>query len=410
MFQVTTQHIDRALYCLSLICAAALAFWCISEYSENNEVTEVSFQRFDPNEDGRQYPSMTLCVKDSYKEFELNKYNDSTLNSSSYGRFLVGQYWSNGMPSIQYNLVSFDVRDYIIGTCVTTLDSLGSASGCQKLGHVQLFTRLWIGGLMKCMSFKHVVKGAIDEVFIAINSSIFPNGVRPTHDGLSIMFHYPDQMTTSLKNLFYKWPEITYQMDEYYSMRFDISHVEILKRRINGQEECYDWKNYDLTTTEDVMRSVGCIPPYWESRHGGPQCISQLQMRNMVVQYYDKAAQNDKFQKYVHPCIEITKMEVKFEQLSVKEIDFGYASIFERFKEDAGTSKGWFVIDTSLWKSTYFKEIRKVKAYSFQSMVGNSGGYIGLFVGLTISDLFGFAIKIYFKIKDIYLNWRQIEI
>ena len=103
-------------------------------------------------------------------------------------------------------------------------------------------------------------------------------------------------------------------------------------------------------------------------------------------------------------------MEVKFEQLSVKEIDFGYASIFERFKEDAGTSKGWFVIDTSLWKSTYFKEIRKVKAYSFQSMVGNSGGYIGLFVGLTISDLFGFAIKIYFKIKDIYLNWRQIEI
>ena len=400
----TTRYMESIVYCLCLICALVLTFWCVSEYAKNNEISEVSFHRFNSNEEEQQYPSMTLCVADSYKEFEFSKFNDSSINSKLYSKFLAGKHWNIDMFSVEYDLVTIDIRDYIIGSCMLTIDA---SSDCHEFSHIEHYARINNAGVRKCFSFKFDAKGTIDETFIAINNSMYPNGVRPTQIGrLLIMFHYPDQIITALKNIFYKWPLRHDPMDEYYSMLFSISNVEILKRRRNGREECHDWKHYDSTTIEDVMRSVGCRPPYWKSRLDLPPCRSQKELTNLGVQYRAKKLQEDKFQKYVPPCIEITKMDVKFEEELGENAHSGYDEIYERFIRQAGTTRGWFVINTSLWQSPSFKNIREIRAYSIQSMIGNSGGYIGLLVGVTISDLFCLALKIYFTLKGMFLNYK----
>ena len=400
MNQIAKQLMDSIIYCISLVCALGLAFWCISEYAKNEEVTEILFQTFNSGEEGRQYPSMTLCLADSYKEFAFSKHKNSTIDTNSYSKFLEGKQWHNDMLSIDYDSVTISVREYIIGTCILTTSS---PSVCHEFGEVKHFTRTSTQGVMKCFSFKYDAKGIIDEAYIAINNSIYPNGIRPRRR-FKIMFHYPDQITKGLKNLFYNWPLRNNPMDEYYSMTFDISNPEILKRRKNGREQCYDWKDYDVTTSEEVMRSVGCRPPYWKSRFDYPSCLSQLQLKNMTEQYLAKQVSDDQFQKYVPPCIEITKMDVEFGELPGEYEQFAYETVYKRFIKDAGTARGWFVINTKLWKSTYFKEIKKVRAYSFQSMIGNSGGYIGLMVGITICDLFCFASRFYFAMKGTHWN------
>ena len=49
-------------------------------------------------------------------------------------------------------------------------------------------------------------------------------------------------------------------------------------------------------------------------------------------------------------------------------------------------NQGWFRITVEFLKNE-FKEIKQLRAYSAQSLIGNAGGYVGLFVGYTIAEL-----------------------
>ena len=55
-----------------------------------------------------------------------------------------------------------------------------------------------------------------------------------------------------------------------------------------------------------------------------------------------------------------------------------------RYSEtDLRTGDGMFVVDISLPET--FKEIIQIRALGFRALIGNSGGYIGLFCGKSLS-------------------------
>ena len=54
--------------------------------------------------------------------------------------------------------------------------------------------------------------------------------------------------------------------------------------------------------------------------------------------------------------------------------------IFPDFSDD------FFVLNIN-FQSPTFKEIKQVRAYSTQTLVGNAGGYIGLLLGYTIREI-----------------------
>ena len=43
-------------------------------------------------------------------------------------------------------------------------------------------------------------------------------------------------------------------------------------------------------------------------------------------------------------------------------------------------SKGTFILGAMIMDDSY-KEIKQVRAYDIQSLIGNAGGYLGLFLG-----------------------------
>ena len=45
--------------------------------------------------------------------------------------------------------------------------------------------------------------------------------------------------------------------------------------------------------------------------------------------------------------------------------------------------------------SGHFKEIKQIRAYNVQSLIGNAGGYIGLFLGYTLKEMPSFLKMIY---------------
>ena len=120
------------------------------------------------------------------------------------------------------------------------------------------------------------------------------------------------------------------------------------------------------------------------------------------MQFSVKMLQDETFQKYIPPCIEITKMDVRYEETSGKMAKAALPHVLKHFENIAGTRKGWFGINIHFWQAASFKQMKNVKAYSLQNMIGNSGGYIGLLVGITISDLPCFLGKLYLAIKGIF--------
>ena len=61
-----------------------------------------------------------------------------------------------------------------------------------------------------------------------------------------------------------------------------------------------------------------------------------------------------------------------------------------------GLSDDFFVLNINFQSQT-FKEIKQVRAYNAQTLVGNAGGYIGLFLGYTIREIPSFIRFIYQK-------------
>ena len=62
-----------------------------------------------------------------------------------------------------------------------------------------------------------------------------------------------------------------------------------------------------------------------------------------------------------------------------------------------GFSDDFFVLNINFQSQT-FKEIKQVRAYNAQTLVGNAGGYIGLFLGYTIREIPSFIRYTYEKV------------
>ena len=277
-------------------------------------------------------------------------------------------------------------------------------------------------GVLKCFSFHHILgpeykysdkeKLNLDEVMVAVNNSIFPNGIRPSSGQFLVMFHYPFQLIRSIYTTFYNWPSREDSPPTYHSMQFYIKAVEKLRRRKDGNEQCYDWKQFDSETMEDVMLDVGCRPPYWTSRYNHPLCNSSVQMENIVLHNSAKLFQDDKFQKTIPPCVEMKKIDVEFEEYSGDESKNDFSNDFyDHCADIAGGKDNWFIIHVNFWASIDFKEIKQIRAYSIMSAIGNASGYIGFLVGCSISELPTLIFWLCAKTKQfvIYLTSRKEE-
>ena len=403
-----SQKVSIAFYYFCILASFFATLWCILEYKKDYDITEISYQNFDSKLPGNQYPSMSLCFLNPYRRDFLSHFNDEEINITSYSKFIKGDLWNDDMLSIDYNSATIDLRDYIISSCITPGGQETMVdTRCLTIDDIEPLTLVSPMGVYKCFTLSYNIGVNLNEVLLAVNNSIFPDGWRPTQNHFMVVFHYPNQIIRSVTTALSDWPPLKdrKKYHTYHVMKLYLTNIEILKRRRDGRQPCYDWETYDNQTIEDVVQSVGCRPPYWTSKTNYELCKSSQQIRKAGIQHWAKMFQMDTYQPYVPPCIEVQKIDIMFTEVSGEEVKNEFnQEFYEKFEKEAGTKQGWFAINIYFWKSTVFKEIKQVKAYSVQSVIGNAGGYIGLLVGVTISDLPDFLLKTY-RIMKQNIKW-----
>ena len=97
------------------ICTSAtIAFicFCLYKYSQNDDVSQVTFQEFHKKKDNL-YPSVSICVSSIFYEENLKSYGDG-INISTYTDFMNGEYWDDRIVKVDYDNVTLNFSNYII--------------------------------------------------------------------------------------------------------------------------------------------------------------------------------------------------------------------------------------------------------------------------------------------------------
>ena len=144
---------------------------------------------------------------------------------------------------------------------------------------------------------------------------------------------------------------------------FQITSLELLKRRDKHNDKCLTkWNEYDNLVLKHFLSSVGCRPPYINDDETN-FCNTKQKLQQARYNGWSYAKKS----KVLNPCQELSLINYKH--------DF-YPSEHE--------AKDLYLLSVSY--PPIIKLIKQSQAVDPHSLIGNIGGYIGLFLGSSKSD------------------------
>ena len=135
---------------------------------------------------------------------------------------------------------------------------------------------------------------------------------------------------------------------------------------------------YDDTVMKEIIRMANCTPPHWKIFSDYPICNSKKKMSNVSIpESYGHIASTAFLKKFLEPCDGILSATSKTIS-ELRQSTLG-GLITAGGKNSADV---WFHFNNER-----YKEIEYTRAFDFEGLIGNVGGYIGLFLGCAIWQL-----------------------
>ena len=341
-------------------------FSCIGTYILDRDVSLVNYKKFNSNKDSI-YPSVSLCFGNPYKKEILQSLG---ANVSTYTDFLVGKNWEKKFAGINYDNVTVDINDYILGYevehepfepeyyknfAINTSDEWLPPQVGERSPTAKCFNQ-----------YIPYINMDIFKFGIQIKMDIFPRGMRPSHNDdwhdelfgfFGVNINYNNQFLSSRYRMKSTW--LTRQNDSPKNvvMNLDVTSLEVFKQRNKRKEPCFEgWPNFDHYLTNDIVTKVGCRPPYVPT-HGDNDavlCSTKDKMAEFYEFYYKATRHEEEYPKM--PCQTIEKVSIAYNEVDAPN----------------DTDSSWLKLDIRFAESTY-KEFERVKAYSVESLIGNAG-------------------------------------
>ena len=87
--------------------------YCIYQYLLDEDISRIDFKKFNSNEN-HIYPAITLCFSYPLLAEKLTRYGEG-IDVSSYTSFMEGNLWDDRMANIDFDDVSINFEDYLLG-------------------------------------------------------------------------------------------------------------------------------------------------------------------------------------------------------------------------------------------------------------------------------------------------------
>jgi hypothetical protein len=170
-------------------------------------------------------------------------------------------------------------------------------------------------------------------------------------------------------------------------LKLNILEVTIIRNR--KMQPCNeDWRMYDYKVFKQyIEKGVKCLAPYHPRNWSFTACDT---MEKMAQAYFPLGDERD---HYMQPCQSAEKVVYEYTDLNLTAdgtpendkhmVDAGVSDVLL----DAMHNSELFYIVVMV-KSSRFKAIIHKQAYDIEDFIGNSGGYVGLFLGMFKNKLY----------------------
>jgi hypothetical protein len=147
-------------------------------------------------------------------------------------------------------------------------------------------------------------------------------------------------------------------------MEFKIQNLEVIQNWDKTTAPCiYGIPDSDQLHFNSISRNITCRLPYFDGKDNLRPCTSKIEMQECLAVFLEYNLGDS----LKHPsCRKLDKLEFNNLELDVPG----------RYQPSI-TISVVFVDDT-------YREIRRVRAFDLNALIGNIGGYIGIFVGYSI--------------------------
>ena len=364
-------RIDFATFVLvfKIICGIVtlfmVGFW-FNRYQKNEDVSQVNYVSLKDMDDVV-HPEMTLCI---IEPFLIQRLQDMVSNATieEYLEYLNGDnIHDERYKKTNFDDVTIDIFDYLqypvlLGHRNATVDPISCADerNCQSIEMRNSFNGYTSTGLFwKCfsISIKPQFGRDLREIALYFNSNLVEilasmqgHGVHGYRGMVVIFANYPNQVARYVDKSVIIW-----QTDTKKNMNnaITMAGTEILRRRNKRADPCLtSWKDFDNFAMKEHINALECITPYL--KQSKPLCSSAVTMKKSR---YEMEAVRDKY----NPCQELSNVEIEYRELPYNYTD---DKILLMIQYPAQT-----------------KIITQSQAVDLHSLIGNIGGYIGLFLG-----------------------------
>ena len=318
------------------------------------------------------YPSIGLCWTMTIREEILKQY-ESNFNSTNYVNFLSGTMWNEGMRTVDYDNVTPQLSDFVLGYGYWTFSEKDIRLYVKERGDESKpgFKEYAIFG-MKCFTIyipfrqNHKIQG----FGVHFKPSIFgekgrlanPGGNTHQENEFQVILHYRNQIIRRAIMAKRTWP---YRGDEYarpYLMRLIVENIDVMVRRNTDQKPCIEGApNYDQDVINYVLGKVNCKPPYLNSTSNLNPCTEQKQLKELGTLIHEAIymGNGENFYTVKPPCRSL-------ERIFYDGIDVDTPQKYIEDDPWMNDTVG-LMLDFKEWT---YKEVKSVRGMDIQALIG----------------------------------------
>ena len=357
----TVQFLLRFFQFVCLCTAFGMAGYWIFKYVKNEDITLVEYKAF-KDSDSLNLPAMSICFMDPFLMDNATSEYNGKLNSETYLKYLHGDMSSyQDYKNIVFDQVTLNISDYLDNITVyyhlRTDQTYSTATcvnpnNCSFLSIKNNFNGFFGASFWKCfeITIEQNYSKLVYSVVFGFND-VFER-VLPHVEKAFAKFHYPGQLLLDLRGDHILWKN---RSDINQLTYFKIESTEILRRRNKSQISLADSMLYDDLIQKYLIQQTGCQALYHRFSDEAPFCDSsdKLEIFNGL---------NLGTAKFSLPREEMSQLSISHLEMP-PDLGFGLYPIMISYPKK-------------------MKIITQQQAIDIHALIGNIGGYIGLFLGV----------------------------
>ena len=351
--------------CCMMVAVSMAGFW-VYKFQKDDNVSVVEYKDLRMTDDAV-YPETSICILNPFLGDKFGQ-DRSNVSIEEYLDFLSGTGdFDERYREVEFFDVTLNLFDYL--SHVRLLKSDGSferhdctmRKNCPFLSYTNNFNGFILNFFYRCFSlnivnsFKKSILGIgvffepkLEHTLIEMKkaaTSKYPFKV-------ALEFVSPNQY---LRAYYYDDPIWKQQPMKGTLETITFRAIEVFKRRNKRHDPCVeDWLHYDDLILNKHISSIDCHTPY--QNHSGPLCTTKSKMMSSK---YEVTMVKEKY--FPPPCQEITDVKYKL----------------HTFEYINSTTLGIFIFYPSI-----MKKISQTQYVDAHTLIGNIGGYVGLFLGI----------------------------